>query len=538
MRARLLSLLVAHLLVLVGAVQVRPVLADALSDLPRANVTFVTPVIGPDGNISQVGDRLVFEEVVAGKDSRTDAVRAHLATNSAWELVCRLYGFAWQRNGGQGPGDFVLAVTDMFGSIGPSHAGSPVLVKRADGTQLQAGSFLILSDIPAPPAGTDGPDLTLEVLMKNDYLGLALAHESAHQVMWDRYGPKDFPRNASQTRGGHDTHEITDPSLAFSEGWAEGFAAIVGDLLEASGRVPKQTEPALKELLKRRHEMVERDRYIYGDVLKKNGRMKTGMQLVSTEGAVAFLVYQSYANRIMRKQGQPAAYGAVLDTLSRHRPKHLVDFWNATMSDVPNLRDKLMRIFLEGTRYSTVSAQAPARYLEHWTTKQAANKLPKDHPGKADAEKDAYAIEKAYTSWKDGLYADALKSGRLDGALPPGLDPLWLDHGLRRVGLNLATPEELADFRKSVMGEREDHLLRSEALLEARDGAQGRGFLADVEALASLATPEEMAAMRTARQEYIAASARAAAEANVSAYLSHRGPHAIHHRLAQLLGAH
>lgn len=506
-----------------------PVLAQRFSDLPRADVYFVVPTLGSDGNVAQQGDRLVLEELAPGKDGPTDKVRAYLDRSAAWDLVRRLYGYAWKKSGGAGAGALVLAVTDMFGAVGPSHAGYGVIVKRPDGTQVEGGSFMILADVHAPPSGMDGPDLTLDVLMQNDYLALALAHESGHQVMWDRYGSKSFPRNRSLSKSGHDVHQITDPHLAFSEGWAEAFEAIVGDFLEAAGQMPKAQAPSIKLLMQRRHDLIERDRYIYEDHLKKTGHMKSGMQMVATEGVAAFLIYQTYANRIFKAQGQPAAYGAVLDTLAKHKPQDLLAFWYATMQDVPELREKLVRIWCEGTRYGTITPDAGTRYYEMWAAAQASAKLPKGHPGKADA----YAVEKQWTAWKEQLFTAARASGKLDGALAPGLDPLWIDHGMRRVGLNLATEEELADFRSAAMGLREDHHVRSAAIVEHRDDPKGPGYFKNLAAVGQVALPEEMAAFEAGFREF--ESNRANEAGTVQAYVQRHADRFLHAQLARML---
>lgn len=483
-----------------------PVHGQALQALPRANVHYAVPIVGSSGTVETETidgvDRLVLEEVPGGRDPRQDAVAGYLDKNPGWDLVRRLYAFAWKRTGQGGEGDLVLAVTDMFSSIGPSHAPYPVVVKRRDGSKLTAGSFIILSDIPSPPE-RQGTDLTLEILMRHDYLALALAHESAHQVMYDRYGPREFPKVLSLSKGGHETDEITDPYLAFSEGWAESFEAIVGDLLVDAGQAPQIDHPALKQLKQRRHEMIQRDRYIWEELTRKTGRVKSGMQLVSTEGVVAYLVFQSYAHRIFRQKGQPEAYGTVLDTLARHKPKNVVEFWNATMADAAAVKPQLVRIFLEGTQYATVSSEAPAKYFEMFRAAQASRKLPQGHPGKADAEKEMRELAASWKALKESLYKEATRTGRVDAGLPPGLDCLWVDKGLHyREGLNIGTADELADFHKALLPEAAEHLERASAWVARREERGGKGWLASVDALGSAATPDEMAALRKAREQF------------------------------------
>jgi hypothetical protein len=504
-----------------------------LADVPPARVLFALPRIGADGNVETRRDaegaatRLVFDEIAAASDPDAAPVRAYLERTPAFDLVRRLYTYSWRRGAGGGANGgwtgeavLVLVVTDLFGDLGPSHIAEPLVVARAGGEDVRAGSFLLLSNLRQPVAGTSGPDLTLDALIRHDYLGLALAHETAHQMMSDRYGRRDQPRDHSLVRSGHDTDRVTDPPLAFSEGWAEAFEAIVGDMLVAGGTPPVVEEPSIALMARRRREMVEGDPYlpyVFEDLDRRTGRLKSGFRQVSTEGVVAYLVFQSYQNRIVagpRRRllaAQPEAFGRILDTLARHRPRHVVEFWRAVEADAsePALKEKLRRIFVEWTKYATVDPTAPARYRAWWEADRAATRLPPSHPGRAIAAEEQRAQDASYRAFRVELFRRSLSAapapdapGALDAALPPLLDPLWVDHGIRRIALNLASADELAEFLGAVLGAVPDRLRRAQAAVEARDSAHAGGYFRDVRSLAEFLTSAEMGALEAARRAF------------------------------------
>src|SRR5581483_10920360 len=73
--------------------------------------------------------------------------------------------------------------------------------------------------------------LSKKTLIKNNYYDVAVAHELAHGLMQDLYGLMDFEKLeiSSVSRDGHFASAVTDPSLAWIEGFAEGFEAYLGE---------------------------------------------------------------------------------------------------------------------------------------------------------------------------------------------------------------------------------------------------------------------------------------------------------------------
>jgi hypothetical protein len=83
--------------------------------------------------------------------------------------------------------------------------------------------------------------LSKESLLRNHYLDLAVTHEIAHGIMQDLYGVDEFSRleKSVVSRNGHFASSVTDPALAWIEGFAEGFEAFYGE--KSLGPAPLQT---------------------------------------------------------------------------------------------------------------------------------------------------------------------------------------------------------------------------------------------------------------------------------------------------------
>lgn len=73
--------------------------------------------------------------------------------------------------------------------------------------------------------------LSLDSLEKSGYLMLAVAHEMGHGLMQDLYGIEGMKKVLSHhhSRSGHFASAVTDPALAWVEGFAEGFEAYLGE---------------------------------------------------------------------------------------------------------------------------------------------------------------------------------------------------------------------------------------------------------------------------------------------------------------------
>ncbi len=107
--------------------------------------------------------------------------------------------------------------------------------------------------------------LTKDSLIEGSYYDIVVAHEIAHGIMQDLYGVDALAALVEQsvTRDPHVASAVTDPALAWVEGFAEGFEAYLGERFLTD----EQVEPAfLNSVLShqvRRMEMYERNRLTY-----------------------------------------------------------------------------------------------------------------------------------------------------------------------------------------------------------------------------------------------------------------------------------
>ncbi|MBT3981050.1 MAG: hypothetical protein HOE90_06830 [Bacteriovoracaceae bacterium] len=74
--------------------------------------------------------------------------------------------------------------------------------------------------------------LKKEDLRSGGYFDIVVAHELAHNLMQDLYGAEDFEKSIYPNLHSKDWHMVsstTDPTLAWIEGFAEGFEAFLGE---------------------------------------------------------------------------------------------------------------------------------------------------------------------------------------------------------------------------------------------------------------------------------------------------------------------
>lgn len=210
-------------------------------------------------------------------------------------------------------------------------------------------------------------NLTLPGRIRNDTLDLAFLHENTHGIMYDLYGShfRTIPRPSDN---GHDGPIISDRGLAWIEGWAEAFEALYGPAnpLLKEGRI----DPAkygLAEFQLTRQDPVRRERYIWNASAKRrSGLLKTGAQLIATEGAVAAIVYDLLTSRAVAHP-----FDKLCITMVSHHPQDLIELVRGLMETYPNDARTVARIFLENTRYATVDNEARNLYHAYYTAKKA-----------------------------------------------------------------------------------------------------------------------------------------------------------------------
>ncbi|MGK5087980.1 hypothetical protein WDW86_10515 [Bdellovibrionota bacterium FG-2] len=95
--------------------------------------------------------------------------------------------------------------------------------------------------------------ISQEALVRNSYFDITYVHEISHGIMQDLYGVGDMSKLTakSHSRAGHNASVITDPALAWVEGFAEGFEAYMGErtLSDAQLTTPR-IDKFVKEIAK------------------------------------------------------------------------------------------------------------------------------------------------------------------------------------------------------------------------------------------------------------------------------------------------
>lgn len=97
-----------------------------------------------------------------------------------------------------------------------------------------------------------GMSMTREDFINHSYFDMAFLHETAHGIMQDIYGVEGFSKLYAQfySRDGHMASYVTDPALAWFDGWAEGFEAFFGEkFLTPSQKDTAEIETFITDLL-------------------------------------------------------------------------------------------------------------------------------------------------------------------------------------------------------------------------------------------------------------------------------------------------
>ena len=211
--------------------------------------------------------------------------------------------------------------------------------------------------------------LTVEQAIENDSLGDIMGHEIFHSIMFDMMSDKAPGKQRSLSKVGHDAHVTSDYSLALSEGWAELFEAWSGidnDAFDNRGGSSTVTRFILG-----RQSPIRRNKYVQADFekfrnTKKRGKIKTGSQMVATEGLVAGLLYV-----VLTHEKIENSFALLLEAMYLHQPQNLCEMFEALINCAQD--DETRRIlyltFLHNTKFSTVSAEARSLYQEAFKAK-------------------------------------------------------------------------------------------------------------------------------------------------------------------------
>ena len=287
----------------------------------------------------------------------------------------------------------VLFVNLNMGT-GPACAPLPMHLDLKDGGKFFFNTAIFIEDIPEAFSVNDA--------IKNDTFDFVVAHENAHGIMFDMYGPA-ITKIDKKSNLGHDGPIISDRGLAYIEGWAEAFEALYGPtnpLLKL--KESEREQYRISEFLFTRQDPVRRDRYIWQNYKgQKTGVLKNGVQILSTEGAIAGLFYDILTSKAIKDP-----FGKSISVMCLHQPLDFAEFVKGWVKEFSEDKNVLYRIFLEGTNYATVSNEARKLYYDYYQAK--LNFVQK----KMD-EKAFYAVKAKWTTYKENLFNEVIKSDNL-----------------------------------------------------------------------------------------------------------------------------
>ena len=91
--------------------------------------------------------------------------------------------------------------------------------------------------------------------------------------------------------------------------------------------------------------------------------------IFKTEGVVATLIFN-----LLFKSDLENPFDKLLQVMVAHKPMTFFDFINAFVDEFPDVKTKVIRQFLESTRYVTVSHDAPEFYKQKYQCISNTNK--------------------------------------------------------------------------------------------------------------------------------------------------------------------
>ncbi len=302
----------------------------------------------------------------------------------------------------------------------------------------------------------------------NDTLDLVFCHENAHGIMFDMYGPF-MDRVQKLSNIGHDSHMISDRGLAYIEGWAEAFEALYGPANPLLKLKPEERKKyRISEFLFGRQDPIRRQRYIWESTKQKTGLLKTGQQILSTEGVIAGIFYDILTSKAIKNP-----YHKSVSVMYYYKPVDMAAFVLGWIKMNPTDKKVLLRIFLENTNYATCSNDARKFYYDYYQAKlkYVKKKMPK---------KEFYSIKKLFVDHKESMFKKAMTTPKF--IVSNIGNDLWVELGEThkykglRVNFNNCTPR----FLVGLLGMNENDALK---LVQTRSAL---GFLKGNDAFATL----------------------------------------------------
>jgi len=284
---------------------------------------------------------------------------------------------------------------------GPACAPMALYLPLKDGSTYFFNTVTFVEDIPKMFLVADA--------IANDTFDLVVAHENAHGIMFDMYGSQ-MKKVEKKSNLGHDGPVISDRGLAYIEGWAEAFEALYGPtnpLLKL--KESEREKYRICEFLFTRQDPVRRDRYIWQTTKKRTGLLKNGLQILSTEGAIAGLFYDILTSKAIKDP-----FIKSITVMYKFRPVDFLGYLDGFVKTYPEDKNVLYRIFLEGTNYATVSNKARGLYFDYYQAKLKYVKKEMD-------QKAFYEIKNKWTAFKEDLFKNTMENNNINANVGPDL---------------------------------------------------------------------------------------------------------------------
>ncbi|MFZ2955865.1 MAG: hypothetical protein WA705_03080 [Candidatus Ozemobacteraceae bacterium] len=241
--------------------------------------------------------------------------------------------------------------------------------------------------------------------MKDSAAASIIAHEAGHMIMDQVYETPNYPK--TNYAGPHSKDSVTDEGFAISEGWAEALETLSNkDRLNntSSWRIQSQ-----KNVVDNKY--IFKDQGVVDGV--DNGILKSGNQQLSTEGVNATLFY-----KMLQDNSIQAPYSKVLQVFEQSKPQTYRDFVKNYIEMYPEDRSNVIKQFLETTKYTTVDANATAKYKSVFDAEQALKAAPVDQPELRTRLESEYQTKlNDYNQYKDQLYKQTVVDGKIDRAV-------------------------------------------------------------------------------------------------------------------------
>lgn len=239
--------------------------------------------------------------------------------------------------------------------------------------------------------------------MQDPSAASVMSHEVGHMIMDQLYETPNYPK--TEYAGAHSKNTVSDEGFALSEGWAEALEALS----------TKNIHDTADSWRIKTHKNIADNKYVFENQGVtdgvNDGILKTGTNMLSTEGANASLFYE-----VLNGGRIQAPYSKICQVFENSKPQTYREFVDAYIQKFPEDRSQMIKQFLDNTKYATVDSSATAKYKELFDAQQSWQNAT-DPVAKSQLKSDYDAKLSSYKEWSEALYKQAVVDGRVDGAV-------------------------------------------------------------------------------------------------------------------------